>query len=91
MENEVLILNCGHAIKTALTIKGKTACWLGKQLKISNPRAYAMLKSQDMLVSTIERIAEIFGVTATELLELGYMTEKEFQEWLEVNHTKKPH
>ena len=64
-------MNIGRSVKIALAQRDKDMGWLSSQLGVGRVRVSAILKSQNVTTKTVVRLADIFGVTASEFIALG--------------------
>lgn len=66
-----MAVNVGRSTKIALVQHKKTVVWLAKQLGVSNTRASAICNRAEGTAASIDRLANLFGMTSAEFIALG--------------------
>lgn len=68
-------MNVGKSIKIALAQREKNTRWLSEAMDVSLPQISNLAKTKHANGSTIDKVAEAFGMTSSEFIALG---EKEY-------------
>lgn len=66
-----MAVNVGRSTKVALAMNKKTVVWLSQQLGVSHTRASAICNRAEGNASSIDRLANLFGMTPSEFIALG--------------------
>lgn len=64
-------VNVGRSAKMALARNNKTVLWLSQQLGVSHNRASTICNTASGNKKSIDRLADLFGMTAAEFIALG--------------------
>jgi transcriptional regulator with XRE-family HTH domain len=63
--------NAGRAAKVALAQRSKSRNWLAEQLGVSPQRASLILNSPTASQGTLEKMADLFGLSLSDYVKLG--------------------
>ena len=63
--------HAGRAAKVAMIQRGKGRPWLAEQLGISPQRASLIMNSATASQGTLEKMADLFGLSLSEYIKLG--------------------
>lgn len=64
-------MDIGKSTKIALVKNGCSQGWLAKELGVSRQRATAIANSKEAGAKTLERLANVFGMSISEFIALG--------------------
>jgi hypothetical protein len=63
--------HAGRAAKVGMVQRNKGRAWLAEQLKISPQRASLIMNSPNASQGTMEKMADLFGLSLSEYVALG--------------------
>lgn len=66
-----MAVNVGRSTKVALAMNKKTVRWLQQQLGVSYTRACDIANRAEGSAAGIDRLANLFGMSASEFIALG--------------------
>lgn len=64
-------MNVGKSVKVAIALNGKSINWLAEQLNVGRVRASVIANSERANQETIEKLASVFNLKASEFIALG--------------------